>query len=147
MRTAASVPCDFSPVSYMLSKRHLNHVVPEIEKGAQLETRPAITQAFDKTQCSQNILGDLWQLKKQLGIFQKSEQPWRGLRRKLQRFLWVSSHAASQSVLCITIVLAGSTGRHSHGGVHPVSVEARAWETERTAASQPITRGVPHTQR
>lgn len=143
LRIAASVPCDlFFPVNCSLSKWQVNHVVPEIETGTHLETRATMTHTFDETQRSHNILGDLWQL----GIFQKSEEQWRGLRLKLQRFLGVSKHAASQTVLCIQVAREESTGRPGHGG-HPVRVGPSAFETERTIASQPITRGAPHTQR
>lgn len=48
-------------------------MAPEIEMGAQLETRPNITWALDKTEGSQNVFGgDIWQLKRQIGIFQNA---------------------------------------------------------------------------
>lgn len=77
LRIAASVPCDLLfPVNCILSKWQVNHVIPEIERGTQLETRATMTHAFDETQRSRNIFGDLWQLNRQLGIFQKSEEQW-----------------------------------------------------------------------
>lgn len=73
LRIATSAPCNFSLINYILSKWQVNHMAPEIEMGAQLETRPNITWALDKTEGSQNVFGgDIWQPKKQIGIFQNA---------------------------------------------------------------------------
>lgn len=110
LRIATSVPCDFSPISYILSTWQVNHVVPEREMGAQLEKKTHHKTSLDKTKCSQNVLGgDFWQLKKQLGIFQKSKQQWRGLRLKLPDFLGASHRVGSKSVPCIRVVLEEAT--------------------------------------